>query len=442
MLPYLYLISFLGCTLYNCSSEDNNGSAPDNNIVDLVKSLGGSLNESGGAIIPTNDGGYAILGHTQSNDGDVLNKSDASFDYWLLKFDSGNTLQWQKNYGGSDDDRGTDIIQTTDGGYAVFGQSRSNDGDSSQNAGADDFWLLKLDASGTITWERSYGFLGADTGTAMIQTNDGGFLLIGVLDVTASNGEGNSKRSAIKHAGGDYWAIKLDSNGTKQWSKFYGGTFTDTPNDVVQTPDNGYIIVGSSDSNDVDISNNIGTYDFWIIKISENGTLIWEKSFGGTEIDEAWGIVQSDDGNYLIVGDTRSNDNDILDNKGAADIFLIKIDDNGDLIWQKNIGGTSFDSARALSNTSDGGYLIAGNSRSSDGDSSANNGQNDAWVIKLNGTANIEWQKTIGGTNIDLALDATELIDGTIVAVGESTSSDQDIDANNGFTDLLIITIK
>ncbi|MEW4923233.1 hypothetical protein [Algibacter sp. 2305UL17-15] len=443
----LYSICFVFITIFsfqNCSkNEDDNAPKPVEKSLDFVITFGGSLNESAQSITKTSDGGYVILGHTQSMDADVENKTNTSFDYWLLKFSSTNELQWQKTYGGSDDDRGSDIIQTSDGGYAIIGYSKSNNGDTTENFGFNDFWVVKLDSSGTISWEKSLGFSGADNGNALIQTKDGGYLVTGVLDVSASNGQGNSKIKLTKrHAGGDYWAIKLNANGEKQWSKFYGGTFTDTPYDAIETADNDFLIVGSSDSADVDINNNKGTYDFWVIKISETGTLLWEKSFGGSGIDEAWGIVASDDGNYVIVGDTRSNDKDVSKNNGAADVFLIKISTNGNLIWQKTFGGSSFDTARSISKTNSGGYLISGSSRSSNIDVSENKGQNDAWVLKLDANANLEWQKTVGGSNIDIAFDAVELNDGSVIAVGETSSSDLDIKENKGFSDVLIFKIK
>lgn len=408
-----------------------------------IKTLGGSKNESAQSITKTLDGGYAILGYTQSLDGDIENKTNESYDYWLLKFDAINTLQWQKTFGGSDDDRGSSIIQTSDGGYAIFGYSQSIDGDVGENAGSKDFWISKLNGSGNMSWQKSYGFSGADNGISIIQTNDNGYLLTGVLDVSASGGLGNSKTALAKrHAGGDYWVIKLNASGDKQWSKYFGGTFTDTPYDAVQTEDNGYIIVGSSDSNDVDIKNNKGSYDFWIIKISETGTLIWEKSFGGSEVDEARAITKSTDGNYVIIGDTRSSDLDVSENKGAADLWVIKISPLGNLIWEKTFGGSSFDSGRSITNTQDGGFIISGSSRSSDGDISTNQGQNDAWILKTNNQANLEWQKTVGGSDIDFAYDAVKLDNGTIIAVGESSSSNADVSENKGFTDLLIFKIN
>ena len=200
-------------------------------------------------------------------------------------------------------------------------------------------------------------------------------------------------------------------------------------------------MVGSSDSNDVDIKNNKGSYDFWVIKISSNGTLIWEQSFGGSEIDEAKAISASHDGNFIVIGDTRSSDGDININNGAADIWMFKISKEGNLIWEKTIGGTSFDAARSISMTQDNGFVIAGSSRSSD-NGFTNKGQNDALILKINSEGGVEWQQTIGGSEIDFLYDAVELDNKTIIGVGESSSFNGDISLNRGFTDGLIIKMK
>ena len=442
-LYHLFGVFLVALFFVNCSEDNDNSNPREQDIeIDFITTLGGSKNESAQAVVNTTDGGYAVLGHTQSMDGDVLSKSNESYDYWLLKFDANNQLQWQKTYGGSDDDRGVDLIQTSDNGFAVIGKSKSNDLEVSENAGFDDFWVSKLDSSGAIIWEYSFGFAGSDTPYSIIQTNDNGYLLSGVLDVSASNGQGDRKLILSRHAGGDYWVIKLNASGVKQWSNYYGGSFTDTAYDAIQTEDDGYIIIGSSDSDDVDITNNLGSYDFWILKISATGTLVWEKSFGGSEIDEAYGISQAADGNYLIVGDTRSNDLDISQNNGAADLWIIKITPEGTLLWEKTLGGSSFDVGRSVSKTQDNGFLIAGSSRSTDGSLTSNKGQNDAWIIKINSSGNLVWQKTIGGSNVDFFYDAVELNDQTIIAVGDSNSSNEDIFNNNGFADLLILKLK
>jgi len=438
-----FKILFFACLLFllDCSKDDDGQVITPEPNLQLAKTYGGTKNESAQSITKTNDGGYVILGYAQSNDGDITDKTNESFDYWVLKFDASHNLEWSKTYGGTGDDRGHAIIQTQDGGYAILGYSTSNDLDVTENAGAQDYWISKLDANGNITWQKSFGYAGSDIGFTLIQTNDAGFFITGVLDVTASGGQGNTRISGMRHAGGDYWAIKLDAGGNREWSKYYGGGFTDTPYDAIQTPDNGYIIVGSSDSNDVDIQNNIGAYDFWVIKISETGTLIWERSYGGSEIDEAREIVDSGDGNYLITGDTRSSDFDVSNNNGAADLWLIKISPSGDLIWEKTFGGSSFDVARSIQKHNDK-FIISGSSRSADGDVSSNQGQNDAWVIEVGSSGNLISQKTVGGSEIDFSYDATKLDDDTIIAVGESSSSDGDIEENKGFTDLLIIKMK
>ncbi len=440
---YLLGVFFIASFFINCSEDNDSSTTQELEVkIDYVKTLGGSKNESAQAVINTMDSGYAILGHTQSMDGDVTNKSNESYDYWLLKFDATNQLQWQKTYGGSEDDRGADLIQTSDGGYAVIGKSKSNDLDVSENAGFDDFWISKLDSSGSISWEYTFGFAGSDAPYSIIQTNDNGYLLSGVLDVSASNGQGDRNSIVSRHAGGDYWVIKLNASGIKQWSNYYGGSNTDTAYDAIQTEDDGYIIIGSSDSNDVDVSNNQGGYDFWVIKISDTGALVWEKSFGGGEIDEARAISQSSDGNYIIVGDTRSNDLDISQNNGAADLWVIKITPEGNLLWEKTFGGSDFDVGRSISKTQDNGFLISGSSRSTDGNLTTNKGQNDAWIVKINSSGNLEWQKTVGGSQIDFFYGAVELNDRTIVAVGDSNSSNEDITENKGFTDLLILKLK
>lgn len=426
-------LALIGLLLWNCKNDDDTTST----LNTQVTTYGGSKNDSAQSVTSTLDGGFVVLGHTQSTDGDVANKTNQSYDYWLLKCNDQAQIQWQKTYGGSLDDRGTSIIQTQDGGYAVLGSSTSADGQVTTNAGAQDFWVAKLDANGNMVWQKSFGYSGSDKGISLIQTQDNGYLLTGIIDVTASGGQGNSR-----HAGGDYWAIKLDVNGTLVWRNYFGGNFTDTPYDVTQTQDNGYLIVGSSDSNDTDISNNIGTYDFWVVKLSALGDLVWEKNFGGTEIDEARAITTTHDGNYIIVGDTRSNDGNITSNKGAADLWLIKITPNGNLLWEKTFGGTNFDAARAIAKTQDNSFVIAGSSRSNNGNLTTNKGQNDAWALKVNAEGYLIWQTTIGGSNIDFGYGITQLNNGNIVMVGDTFSNDGDITENKGFTDALIVKIE
>jgi hypothetical protein len=435
----LFLLLF-----YSCSKEEEATITPEtrnHGELAFVKTFGGSKNEIAKSVVKTADGGYLIAGYTQSTDGDLAGKINQDFDFLLLKFSSEDVLQWSKTFGGSLDDQANDVIHTQDGGFAILGFAESTDKDLTENAGSRDFWLVKLNNAGNLLWQKSFGFSGLDYGTSLIETNDNGFLISGVLDVTASGGLGN-KSASNKHAGGDIWALKINAEGTVVWQNYFGGSYTDTPYGIVKTSDNGFILACSSDSNDVDISDHKGAYDFWLIKMSSEGTLLWEKSFGGSEIDEARAITPTSDGNFLIVGDTRSNDLDVSVNKGAADLWMIKITPNGNLLWKKTLGGSSFDVARSVFETQDNGFLISGSSRSLNGDVSQNKGQNDAWILKVDALGTIVWQKTVGGSEIDFGYDAVELNNGTVIAVGETNSSNGDITENKGFSDLLVIKIK
>jgi hypothetical protein len=438
ILVYLFLCS---CSKTDVAIIEEEEEIINTGSLDFAKTFGGSKNEVFYSVEKTIDGGYVIAGYTHSVDGDITTKTGTSFDFWIQKFSAENTLDWQKTFGGSEDDSAASIIQTKDGGFAVLGYSKSSDSDVSVNAGDKDFWFLKLSNNGNLLWEKTFGFSGADYGTTLLEAKDGGFLIAGVLDVSASNGQGNSKSTAIQHAGGDYWAIKTDPSGNLEWSRFFGGSFTEVPFGIVKTADNNFILAGSSDSNDFNISKSKGSYDFWITKIASDGNLIWEKSFGGSEIDEARAITATNDGNFIVVGDTRSADKNVSENNGAADVWILKISAEGSLLWEKTIGGTNFDIARAIFRTQDNGFLIAGSSRSLN-NGFENKGQNDALILKIDANGNLLWKKTVGGSEIDFLYDVIELNNKIIIAVGESSSSDQDISENKGFTDALIIQLK
>lgn len=434
---FLFILSF-----YNCSKDAvfTDEISLQNEKKANITTFGGTKNDALNAVVKTKDGGYIATGFTQSNNLDITNKTDESYNFLILKFSANHTLEWQKKFGGSKDDRAASIIETTNGNFVVLGYTASADLDVTKNAGAQDFWLLKISEKGDLLWQKTFGFSGADFGTSLLETKNGGFLLTGILDVSASNGQGNLKTTATQHAGGNYWVLKTDNAGNVEWSRFFGGSFTETPLGVVETVENEFIIVGSSDSKDFNITNNKGSYDFWITKISATGNLVWEKSFGGTEIDEARAITATNDGNFIVVGDTRSTDKDVAENNGAADVWVVKFSTEGNLIWQKTFGGSNFDAARAIFKTQNNGFLIAGSSRSLD-NNFQNNGQNDALILKIDKEGKLLWQKTIGGSQIDFLYGITALNNNTIIAVGETSSSDFEIPENKGFTDALIIKI-
>lgn len=409
----------------------------------FAKNLGGSNLDDGAAIVQASDGGFVIVGSTKSSDGDITDKIGNDADVWVLKTDAQGATQWSKTYGGSGDDEGTSVEKTNDGGYIISATTRSSDGDvMSGNAGFNDMWVFKISSSGTLLWEKTYGYAGNDVAYKVITTSDGGYLLLGVLDVTASGGEGNVGRASGNHAGGDYWVLKLNSIGERQWSRYYGGTFTDTAYDAVETPTGGYIITGSSDSQDVDITSNIGAYDYWILNIDENGDIIWRKNFGGSEIDLVYAMTKTLDGNYLIVGDTRSKDINVENLIGNADVWAVKFNNSGSILWAKTYGGTQFESARDVVALTDGTFAIAASSRSSDVNLTSNYGVNDAWLLRIDSGGEILGQKNLGGSALDFGEGIAQTADGNIIITGSTESSNGDFTSNKGNKDLLLIKVE
>ncbi|MEL6483842.1 MAG: hypothetical protein AAFP96_03225, partial [Bacteroidota bacterium] len=182
--------------------------------------------------------------------------------------------------------------------------------------------------------------------------------------------------------------------------------------------------------------------DVWVVKVSRTGDLVWEKSFGGTDIDRAYDVVKTDDSAYVIVGETFSTDGDIFKNNGESDAWLFKVSDNGDLLWERTFGGSAFDAARGLSLTSDGGFVIAGNSKSVEGDLAENAGENDFWLIKTDANGNLQDQMVMGGEGLDFGFDILQNSLGNLILVGESASNSL-IDINSkGMTDLVVLGIK
>ncbi len=439
----------LGCCMcLSCAQDPYTIEAIDNtpssfNNVVWVKSFGGSGEDTPRSVIETNDGGIAVFGFTNSTDGDLAFKNQSVNDYWLLKLDADGNLEWQKTYGGSGDDRGQAIIQTLDGGYAITGYAESDDGDGSNNEGFHDNWVLWLDASGTIVWEKSFGYAGHDHSYDLVETVDGGLFFSGFLDVTSSNGEGATDKGSTlsAHGVGEFWGTKVDGNGQLQWRKFFGGSNNDRAYGLVKAHDGGYVMAGFSESNDFDVSSPKGSYDFWAVKVDKNGVLEWEQSFGGSGIDQGQDIAQTADGGYVMVGNTYSTDHQVTQNNGLSDIWMVKFDEVGQLVWEQSFGGSAFDSPHSIASTADGGFLVSGNSKSYDKDVTSNFGENDMWLLKTNAQGKLMWQQSFGGTGLDFAYDAIEIADGAYIMVGETASKDFPQVQFKGGMDLVIMKI-
>ena len=374
------IVGYNGCNNGNVTA--NHGFAdywvvklsPSGNLI-WQKSLGGSNADYGESIMQTFDGGFIVAGTTGSSDGDVTG-FHGLYDYWVVKLDDTGGVQWQKTYGGSDDDELWQIVQTTDSGYIMTGYSYSTDGDITSPHGDYDAWIVKISNTGSIQWQRSLGGSGHDDLTSIRQTYDGGYIVTGF----SNSADGDL---TLNHGGYDYWVVKLSDTGSIQWQKSYGGSGADKGWSVQQTPDSGYIVLGSSNSADGDVTGNIGGYDYWVVKLSDTGRIKWQKSYGGSGDDEAGTVHVTADGSYLIDGSSNSVDGDITNTFGDYDYWEIKLSDTGRIVWQASLGGSAADLDGCMLRTFDGSYFAAGASMSNDFDVTGNHGGYDYWVVKF-----------------------------------------------------------
>ncbi|MBU1937581.1 T9SS type A sorting domain-containing protein [bacterium] len=301
------------------------------------RTYGGNGDERCYSVQQTTDGGYALVGFTDSFDGEV-----GYGDFWLVKTDADGDSLWSNTYGGGNSDYCYSVQQTFDGGYALAGITWDDDWN---------FWLVKTDSNGDSLWSRTFGGVSSDWCTAVQQTFDGGYMLVGS---TQSSGAGAS----------DFWLVKTDANGDSLWSRTFGGSWLDECHSVVQTVDRGYALAGFTHSF------GSGSSDFYMIKTDADGDTLWTRTFGGIAQDWCYSIQQTTDGGYAMAGYTVSF------GAGAPDFWLVKTDANGDSLWSRTFGGSGSDECHSVQQTSDGGYILGGYT------ASYGAGDHDFWLVK------------------------------------------------------------
>ena len=412
--------------------------------------IGGNNTEWNSFIQKTSDGNAIIGGYSYSNiSGDKTENSRGQGDYWLVKVntDTGNLI-WQKTIGGINFDHLTSGFETNDGGYILGGYSSSGiSGEKTENSrGGDDYWIIKLDSNRNIVWQKTFGGSSVDRLTSIIATDDGGYLIAG-----DSNSVISGDKTSTHYGFTDIWVIKINSIGNIEWQKSYGGWDNDFDAKLIKTSNNSYLLGCSSHSslsgNNTTTNNGIG--DFWILNLDLNGNIIWQKSLGGSNGDYLQSILETNDGNYLIQGSSASNiSGDKSENSnGWDDIWILKISYiDGSIIWQKTIGGNSTDLPSGIKKTSDGNYIMLAMSYSdiSGQKTEANKGDRDYWLIKIDSNGNVIWDKTIGGSLTDQPQDLIEISPNQYISSGwsKSDASGDKSENSNGPQDNWVVKFK
>ena len=346
-----------------------------------AKAIGGAPSEGCRSVRPATDGGFILAGYTYS-------PASGGTDLLVVKTDADGRLQWLRPVRGAGTEYGNAVIETKDGGFAVVGFTTS------VGAGGRDVYLVRLDNTGNPVWEKTYGGTGSDIGTAVIELPSGDFVISGYTD---SSGAGQY----------DAYLLKLDSTGAEVWSKTFGGAEPDMSYSLCQAADGGFMLFGTS------ASRGTGNMDYYLVKTDAQGNLLWERSYDKQFVDWGNSMIETSDGNYLLVGDydKRSGEVDILD------AYVVKVDPEGNEIWSTALGASSFyDHGNAAVEMPDGGFLICGATKT------AEKNVYDLFLARLAADGKVVWKKSLGGDSADWALSACLTASGEVVLAGHTDS--------------------
>lgn len=351
-----------------------------------AKTYGGVATESIDAIQELSGGGYIVAGRTDSF------SAGGDIDIWILKLNADGSIAWQKSYGGSSDDYFGDVIlQTADGGYITTGYTASF-GDWVEVA-----WILKLNADGTIAWQKTYGDYWQEI-DAILETSDGGYLAAGHADIFK-----------VEWDDGDLWIMKLDANGNVSWQYTYTLDFSEeSVKSLIPATDGGYIVAGQIDEDGSDI---------WIVKIDTNGNIVWQKTYGNN--NESIGHIQpTADGGYIVIGSTYSF------GAGGQDAWLLKLNVDGTIAWQKTYGDEYNNNGEGIVQTADGGYMAVGRTGLCDDSIPPYESCYEIAVVKLESDGSIAWQKAYGdlGTGNEDTNGIIATADGGYIVAGKTDS--------------------
>lgn len=408
-----------------------------------VWNYGGTGYEAGEKVIECSDGGYVIVGSTKSNDGhfDGMNNSIITDDMgrlndiFVMKISGAGAIDWINTFGGSSHDYGHDVVQTEDGGFIVVGRSTSNDWYfEGMNLGGSDIIVIKISETGELEWKRAIGGSDSDVGNTVDLTSDGHIIIGGSTDSNDGDFAGQSQGNT------DIAVVKLTSTGETVWVNSFGGTSFEGCKSVVVNGDDEIFITGSFQSDDGVFENlHLGWTDVFVMKLSSEGDIEWNSSLKGDYLDSGKDILYTTNGGCVITGYTDSEDGDFAGmSEGGWTIFVAKFNELGENDWIKTYGGSSNDWSNSIASTSDGGFVITGHVESTDFDFEglpASGGEATSWggdifVIKLTSDGDAEWFRKYGGSFLDQSRSIITT-DGGFVLTGLVESDNGDFEELN-----------
>lgn len=405
------------------------GSECSPNGISWQKVQGGNLFDDFRAVLATSDGGILTIGRTRSGTGDLADYKGGSFDILIVKYDAQRSISWQKTYGGSGYDDGYKIIEVADG-YVFAGSTSSRDGDINplSHKGDADGWIVKITKNnGTILWQNTLGGSAGEQFYDVVVTSTG-FALVGLAESNNGDVSGN-------HGGQDVWFVQVDQGGQFIRQRCFGGSGQDNGFGVISSLDGNFYLTGLTGSSNGDVVGKKGSFDVWTLKLSENGTLLWQRCFGGSLAEYGYSLTASGDGGIVVLGNSASSDvdlNGLL--KGDNDLLVVKYDPAGSVVWRRMFGGSGDDQGRfGCIRTPDNGFLVSGLTTSTNGDVAGRVGTSeDAWIVKLNANGDLQWQKALGGSYQDRAYGLVNAPDGGYFMVGQTYSSNGHVEGYNG----------
>ncbi|MBM4197753.1 MAG: hypothetical protein FJ197_11805 [Gammaproteobacteria bacterium] len=356
-----------------------------------ARTFGGRAGDWSYAMTGTRDGGLAAAGRTES-------KGAGREDAWVVRLDGSGEKLWDRAYGGAAADRARAIIETRDGGLLVAGATES------KGAGEFDAWILKLDARGELLWDRHYGGPGADWASAVVETRDGRYAIAAYTQDTLATAF-------------DAWVLMLDARGELLWERRFGGAAEEWASAITETRDGLLAVAGHTESKGA------GSADAWVLVLDAAGSLLWERTFGGSERDYASAIAATADGGVVVAGPTSSQ------GAGLVDAWLLRLDRQGDLRWDRTFGGKADDWPRAVLERADGGYALSGYTMSQGA------GQYDMWLLAVDATGRLTREEVFGGPANEWARSLVAMPDGGLAIAGDTWSQGE------GLSDVWVLRI-